>query len=274
MKQLSEVVLTIAVSALWFLVIGQTSPPSIDDEISRLRKDLIRTQVDCQRVIEETRKDKTDFEAYRNRTEVRRNQSQTEIDTLKQEIANQQRSNDELASQVNDIQTQRREIELSQEEFRKRLVDVCGRIEPSVKTLPPVSMAPMLSALSLLASDLSVKSVDIVEGCSRLVQILNRLDETSSSIQIVQESSPAPDIRGTVYRLRIGSFFEAVVDIKGEKCALFEGWDNEGAPQWKTVGDLQTAQALLLAVNIREGRSLPSFVTLPLAPDSVQKGGL
>jgi hypothetical protein len=148
-------------------------------------------------------------------------------------------------------------------------------VQPAIKKLTPLIMAPTLSSLSLLINDLTSKSIDIVEGCSRLVQILAKLDEVSCGIQISQETSPAPDIRGMVYRLRIGTIFEAVVDTKGEKSALFSGWGQDGAPHWKNLESPVIAMAILQAVNIREGKSLPAFVNLPLAVDAAaDKGGV
>ena len=79
-----------------------------------------------------------------------------------------------------------------------------------------------------------------------------------------RKARPVADIRGMVYRLRIGTIFEAVVDTKGEKCAVFSGWGDDGAPHWKDLDSPVLAQAVLQAVNIREGKSLPAFVNLPL----------
>ena len=53
-----------ACGMLWCGRFGQTPPPSIDDEIARLRKELIQTQVDIERTSQEIEKDKKDFEAY------------------------------------------------------------------------------------------------------------------------------------------------------------------------------------------------------------------
>ena len=262
-----------ALAAPWCTSSAQT-PPSIDDEISRMRKELVQTQLDCQRTVLEMDKDKKDFEAYRARTSQRLSQGKQQLDGLKDETSKQAIANNALAAQIGGLQALRREIELSQDEFRKRLIALCATVQPAVKKLPPLIMTPTLSSLSLLSSDLSTKSVDIVEGCTRLVQILARLDEASAGIQIAQESSPVADIRGMVYRLRIGSIFEAVVDVKGEKCALFEGWNPDGAPRWKTLASATTAIALLQAINIREGKSLPAFVNIPLASEnSVAQGG-
>jgi Protein of unknown function (DUF3450) len=244
---------------------SQVAPPSIDDEIARLRKELIHTQVDCDRTSQEIEKDKKDFEAYRVRIAERMAQAQGQLDTLKSETIVQSRENDALAAQISGVTAQRREIELSQEEFRQRLLENCSAMQPVIKNLPPLIMAPTLSGLSLLVNDLTTKSTDIVDGCARIVQILNKLDESSAGLQISQENSPAPDIRGMVYRLRIGTIFEAVVDTKGEKSAVFTGWGADNAPRWKYLESGQTAAALLESVNIREGRALPAFVNLPLA---------
>lgn len=268
-----RLMLTAAVALFRFASFAQ-APPSVDDEIARLRKELAKTQADCRRAIDDAKKDKKDFEAYRARTAERFERSRAQLDTLRQQIAQQQHGNDELAAQIAAVQARHRDIELSQEEFRKRLIDACGRLQPSVNHLPPVALPPVRSALSLLSSELSAGTIDIVEGCSRLVQLLDRLEETTSTTQIAQENSPVPDIRGTVYRLRIGSFFEAVVDVKGERCAFFEGWGDGGAPRWKVSSDMQVAAALLQAVNIREGRSLPAFVNIPLAPSGSRGEGL
>lgn len=263
-----------AYCSLFSTVLAQTAPPSIDDEIARLRKELVQAQVDAERIGQEMDKDKKDFDAYRTRTAQRMAQTQSQLDTLKSETIVQSRANDALAAQISGVQAQHREIELSQDEFRQKLIAFCNNVQPAVRKLTPLIMAPTLSALSLLISDLSSKSIDITEGCSRLVQILVKLDDASSGIQISQETSPAPDIRGMVYRLRIGTFFEAVVDAKGEKSALFAGWGYDGAPHWKNLDSPAIAAAILHAVNIREGKSLPAFVNLPMPDDaSVVQGG-
>jgi len=264
--------MAMACGAIVSIAPAQTAPPSIDDDIARLRKEIVQAQADAERISQEMDKDKKDFEAYRTRTAQRLAQTQSQLDTLKSETVAQSRANDALAAQIGGVLAQRREIELSQDEFRQKLIAFCNNVQPAVKRLTPLIMAPTLSGLSLLVNDLTTKSVDVVEGCSRLVQILNKLDEASSGIQISQESSPVPDIRGLVYRLRIGSFFEAVVDTKGEKSAVFAGWVSDGAPRWKNLDSPAIAMAVLQAVNIREGKSLPAFVNLPLAVDAGQGG--
>jgi cell division protein FtsB len=247
---------------------------SIDDEISRLRKEIKQTTKDCKRIEDEIQKDKKDFEAYQLRTSQRLAQTKKQIDTLKSDILTQSQMSNEMASKIADLQGQQREIELSQEEFRNSLVTLCEKLQSFVTSLPPLSCSSIKSALAVLTNDISTKSIDIIEGCARIVQICNKFDETSSSVQISQESSPFPEIAGLVYRLRIGTIFEALVDTKGEKCALFEGWSEKGIPRWKKLESVSAAQAILLAVNIREGKALPAFVNIPFISDYPEpKGG-
>jgi hypothetical protein len=254
---------------------AQQSTASLDDDIIRFRKELAQTQLDCQRTGEEIQKDRTDFETYKKRTSDRMSQARRQLDTLASEIKTQARGNDSLAALIASIQADRKQIELAQNEFRRTLIILCNQVLPLTRRLPPLTMAPAQSALSLLISDLSASSIDINEGFSRLTQVIGQLNESTSSIQISQENSPAPDIRGMAYRLRIGSLFEAVVDPKGEKCAFFTGWNTDGSPKWKTITSAATAREILNAVNIREGKMLPAFVTISLTPpaDSVVTGG-
>ena len=98
---------------------------------------------------------------------------------------------------------------------------------------------------------------------------MKRAEELTGSIQVSQESSPIAEIRGTVYRLRIGAFFEAVVNLKGTECAVWYASDSTG---WKTITDPSVAAEILKAANIREGKTMPAFVNLPLVADA-EKGG-
>ena len=63
--------------------------------------------------------------------------------------------------------------------------------------------------------------------------------------------------------LRIGVFFEAIVDNEGKTGALWHGNDSTGQPIWQMVTDNQTAADLLKAVNIRESKALPALIALP-----------
>ena len=79
----------------------------------------------------------------------------SQLDTLKSETIVQSRASDALAAQISEAIAGRREIELSQDEFRQKLISFCNNVQPAVKKLPPLIMAPTLSGLSLLISDLT-----------------------------------------------------------------------------------------------------------------------
>ena len=68
-----------------------------------------------------------------------------------------------------------------------------------------------------------------------------------------------------VYRLRIGTIFEAVVDTEGRE---MRGFHRAGAATALRAGENldspETAMMVLQAVNIREGKALLVFVNLPL----------
>jgi hypothetical protein len=59
------------------------------------------------------------------------------------------------------------------------------------------------------------------------------------------------------------------VNLKGDECAV---WYGSGGTGWKTIKDPAVATQILKAANIREGKSLPAFVKLPLVAEA-EKGG-
>ena len=80
-------------------------------------------------------------------------------------------------------------------------------------------------------------------------------------IQVLQGGSPIPEIPGQVYILRIGNVFEAVIHRDGVMCAL---WDKSEETGWKIIDDPSTCKELLSGVRVREGKSIPKLVTIPL----------
>ena len=76
-------------------------------------------------------------------------QTQSQLDTLQvgNHVSNRVPA-DALAAQISRCALpQRREIELSQDEFRQKLISFCNNVQPAVKKLPPLIMAPTLSGL-------------------------------------------------------------------------------------------------------------------------------
>jgi cell division protein FtsB len=240
-----------------------------ESDIKRARKELMQLQTDRQKNKLEMEKDHSDFKEYTKRTAERMAAIKNETNSITAQIAVQQRKNDSLAALVNSANATARQSEMSQDAMREKLAVSCDQIIATLRGLPPMVRQNLVASAALLKNELRNKSTDNVEALNRMQQIMTRAEEVTGSIQVSQESSPIPEIRGTVYRLRIGAFFEAVVDIKGEQCAVWRVSDTTG---WKTINDLSVAAELLKAANIREGKSLPEFVNLPLAVEA-QKGG-
>jgi hypothetical protein len=244
-----------------------------EQEIMRMRKDLMQVQTEREKNKKDFEQDRASYKEYTERTAKRMASLKFEIDSLGRLTRSQIYKVDQLMALINNANTRAQQIDKSQEALRDRFAASCDRLITSFQDLPPLVKQSLVASTSLIKGELRNKNVDNVEALNRMQQILLRSEDITGSIQVSQESSPAPEIRGTVYRLRIGTFFEGVVDTKGEVCALWSGKDSDGNPLWTTIKDPSMAAKILKAANIREGKSLPEFVTLPLAPVSV-KGGV
>jgi len=239
------------------------------NEIKRARKELLQLQTERKKNRLETDKDQKNFKAYTTRTAERFAMIKNETDSINGQITVQKSRNDSLAALVNSANARIRQYEMSQETLRKKLLVTCDQLTIHLKDLPPMVRQNLVASAALLKNELRNKSVGNVEAFNRIQQIMARAEETTGSIQVSQESSPVAEIRGMVYRLRIGAFFEAVVNLKGEECAVWYASDSTG---WRTIEDPSIAGEILKAANIREGKTMPSFVNLPLVADKM-KGG-
>lgn len=240
-----------------------------ENEIKRARKELMQLQTERGKNRLDVAKDQTEFKEYVKRTAQRLAAVKDETGSINQQVAVQERRNDSLAALINSANAQVKQVEMCQDAMREKLAGSCDQIIADLQGIPPMVRQNLIASASLLKNELRNKNVDNVEALNRMQQILVRAEEVTGSIQVSQESSPIPEIRGTVYRLRIGAFFEAVVNLKGEECAV---WYGPGSPEWRTIKDPSIASELLKAANIREGKSLPAFVNLPLVAEA-EKGG-
>jgi chromosome segregation ATPase len=240
-----------------------------ESEIKRVRKELMQLQTERQKNKMDRIKDLTEFKEYAKRTAERLAAVKNETNSINQQIAVSQRRNDSLAALIDAANAQTRQGEMSQEAMRDKLALSCDQIIANLQSTPPMVRQNLIASAALLKNELRNKTIDNVEAFNRMQQIMIRAEEVTGSIQVSQESSPISEIRGTVYRLRIGAFFEAIVNLKGEECAVWSSSDTSG---WKTIKDPKIAAEILKAANIREGKSLPAFVTLPLVAET-EKGG-
>lgn len=266
MKRSISAILLLSVAAP--LVFAQQDDK--ENEIKRVRKEIMQLQTERQKNKMDRIKDLTEFKEYSKRTAERLAALKTETSAITQQIASQQRRSDSLSALFDYANAQVKQVDMSQDAMREKLAGSCDQLIASCQTLPPMVRQNLVASAALLKNELRNKNVDNVEAFNRMQQIMTRTEEAAGSIQVSQESSPITEIRGTVYRLRIGAFFEAIVNLKGEECAV---WYGDGAnPEWKTIKDPAIASQILKAANIREGKALPAFVKLPLVADA-EKGG-
>ncbi|HEX7509801.1 MAG TPA: DUF3450 family protein [Chitinivibrionales bacterium] len=265
MKRVTGAILALSMAAS--LTVAQQVDK--ESEIKRLRKELMQIQTERQKNKTDRIKDLNDFKDYAKRTAERLAGVKNETNSIIVQTTAQQGRNDSLAALINFANARTKQAEMCQDAMREKLVNSCDQIIANLQNIPPMVQQNLIASTALLKNELRNKSIDNVEAFNRMQQIMIRAEEVTGSIQVSQESSPISEIRGTVYRLRIGTFFEAVVNVKGDECAV---WNATGALGWKTIKDPVVAAQILKAANIREGKSLPAFVNLPLVADAL-KGG-
>jgi hypothetical protein len=257
--------------ALPFKIFAADISTDPDAELTRLRKEISRVQNDRRHNKDDMDKDAQDAAAYRTRTDTRFSQMQKQIDSISNQTRLLSQKLDSLSALINLTKSERTQIELSNERLSSAVMDACGRIIKLAHTFPPIIEQQFVSSAELLSADITSKVVDNNESMNRLAQILQRMEDATINIQVSQENSPVADIRGTVYRIRLGTVFESVVDIKGEHAAVWTGYNPDGTPVWMKCNQSEAA-SLLKAAAIREGKSLPDFAMIPFTPDSVSAG--
>jgi len=235
----------------------------LDEEIRRIRKELAQVTSQRQSVKQEAASDSKDHASYRTKFENRLKTASAETDSIFELIRQYRQRNDSLSAVIAGLKSSQKQYDLLQEDFRLRLIAVCDQISRLASTIPPMSSKSISNPAAFLKSELVSRNIDNIDGLQRLMQILNNHEELTGSIQIFQGISPVPEIPGTVYRLRIGCLFEAVVQSTGNRYALWNGMDSTGKEIWLTRSDPEGGSQILNAINIREGKTLPSFARIP-----------
>jgi hypothetical protein len=246
---------------------GQASDQSsdIESETHRLQKELQQIESQRQTNRQDMENDNREFVEYRSRTDKRLASMRADIDSLKRETVRNQSRSDSLGALIQSAQATKREIELSGDRLRGRILDSCDKLDAQSLWLSPQSLGRIRSSIALVKSDLATKTIECAEGFARLAQIVGLMRDASASIQTSSETSPVPDIRGTAVRLRVGCMMDAVADSKGTVCYLWTGNTTGGEPVWKPAADKTAAFEIVHAAAVREGKALPAFVDLPLA---------
>ncbi len=232
------------------------------NEITRTKRELSRMMKERQKVYKAVAQDKKEFEAYKTRTKQRMASLSAQTDSVRQAVGIYQKRSDSLGAVLSGIQAQQKEYDLKQNHLRDNLIMLCDKaISSSRETTPSIS-EKAVPALDFLKSELAAGNIDNIEGIHRLVQILNDLELWLMDIQISQGTSPLSEIHGTVSRLRIGGVFEAIVDTKGEKSAI---WSGGSDGEWVPIDNVSVSARILKAIHIREGKTVPGFIELPFS---------
>ncbi len=237
----------------------------IESETHRLQKELRQIEAQRQTNRQDMETDRRDFSDYRSRTDKRLALMRSDIDSLKRETVRNQSRSDSLGALIQSAQSRKREVELSRDRLRGRVIASCDNLDAAALCLSPQSLGRIRSSIALVKNDLATRTIECPEGFARLTQIVGLMRDATGSIQTSKENSPVPDIRGTAVRLRVGCIMDAVADSKGTVCYLWSGNKADGSPVWKAAADKTAAQEIVRAVAVREGKALPAFVDLPLA---------
>lgn len=256
------IIVKIAVTISLCYTIGSTQSSDDEMQISMLRKELLKIQEERLQIENEIDKDREEFKAYREYSLQKMRKIKEETDSIQQQVFRYRIIKDSLQAVIHTIKQKQNEYELLQNSFRSQIVRSTETIQHHIQQFSPQTSEKLVSALSLLHTELQTKSIDNSEGFIRLLHIARNGNELSSTIEIVQRNSPIPHIRGTVYTLRLGTFFEACVTTNGTQAALWNGWHDK-QPQWIAMSDPHRAALILKAINVREGKALPEIVSLP-----------
>ena len=270
MKQCFQMLLCSAIVSMYGVTIA-AEDYDIDKEISRFRKELSSVNAQRKTVRDETVKDQKEYAVYTTRTKKRLETIRSEIDSIQKDILFQKVINDSLTSAIATLRNSGHQTELLQNNFRERLIAGCEKYKTATRKFSPMITKTVNASLSFLKSELVSKNIDNIEGIQRLTVIIKDIEEAAGSIQIVQGASPVSEIRGTTYQIRMGMLFEAVVNTDGTLYALWRGYEPDGKVIWQMGKDPAIAEELLKCVNVREGKTLPAFIELPLT-DNGTKG--
>ncbi len=236
----------------------------LDIEIRRLQRELGQIQAEREKNRKEALSEAKEFSSYRERTSAQKHQITSFTDSIRTQAGSINLKRDSLAAALNSIEVSTRQQELLRNALRDKLLTACDGLLSAVQNLPPMVSLQNSNALQYLKTELQSGNVEPVEALGRLLQIARGVQDQSSDIQVMESSSPLSEIPGTVYRLRVGTFFEAIVDSRGEKVAFWYGVDKNGKQVWHVSTNKAEAASVYKAVKVREGKAVPELVELPL----------
>ncbi|MGM0443374.1 MAG: DUF3450 family protein [Fibrobacterota bacterium] len=252
---------------------AEQSVEDIKSEIKNVRAQLVEVREENSSVVDKIDDDRREFKEYRDKILEKIRTVEDENDSLDSEIRDLRLRRDSLGGVLAGKKRSQRSYEILQKNLSREMADAAKELKESCTKLSPSLREKPVSAADLLISELESGNVDNVEALTRLFQIARDVANSSFAIEIAQGRSPVPELRGTIYKIRIGTLMDAAVNMDGTKAAVWQGRDENGKDMWEMVESKDVAAEILKAVNVREGKSLPDLVSLKFpALDVVKKG--
>ena len=239
-------------------------PDEIDREISRLKKEIGRVQSQRKEERKLAERERREFKDYQKRTHDKITSISATTDSIKNQLEQIKQKNDSIAAELSSTQTAVHEQDLKRKQLQNVIHTAATELLNATKKLPPLVQQQYKGPISYLAGEIETGSIENTEALYRLMRIVQDLRTVTQEIQVVEGASPVEEVRGTVYHLRIGAVFEAVVDVEGKNAFIWTGFSEaDGEAQWQKCTDANEAQSILSAVRMREGKTVPELVTLP-----------
>ncbi len=232
----------------------------LDDQIAKLSKEIKSISMEIEKVNEEEKKDLHKFQIYEERTNTFQNSIKKESDSLKVQISKYAISNDSLNSLIFSVENRIKYYNSKDIDLRTNLISSCEELNSALKLIPPSISIPLSNTVQFLYNELNQNSISTLEGIHRIGKIISQIQDYEMGIQVSQCTSPVKEINGQVNILRIGTCFEAIVDNDAKICAI---WNQNSEELWEIIENKETAQNILNAIRIHEGKSIPALANIP-----------
>lgn len=249
-------------------------PDEVEREIVRLKAEINRVRSEREDQVTQARRDRTEFEEYRKRNAERKASLLRQIDSTSEQTSLLKLKNDSLEAAISGVQSRLRESQLLETGIADVILRASESLLGQIPSFTPLVREQYEGPVKYLIADIRAGTVDNTEALFRFMRIVQDMRTVSQEIQVVEGSSPVAQIRGVAYRLRVGGVFEAVVDDAGERAFVWaEGTEGDTA-RWVEVGNVASAKSIRSAIMMREGKTVPQFVELPIGVGaSLPEGG-
>ena len=244
----------------------------VDREIARLKKEISRVQAQRNDEAQQAKKERLEFKNYGERTAARIAAITRQTDSIRTEMQKVNLHNDSISTRLSVVASEIREQEMRRQRLREIILRAARSLKTEIARCIPLVREQYESPIDYLIGEIEAGSVEHTEALYRLMRIVGDARVAAQEIQVVETASPIPQLRGTVYLLRIGSVFEAVVDAQGEKAFIWNETAENEHDRWIAAARPEDAASIFTAVRIREGKTVPELVRLPFGMSSAPAG--